>query len=174
MERRVDGTEARGETPIPTPALPLEMTFDKSDPEGSGAWAGVVTGDLEGTVVSRVTVLDQSQPVWLVEVGYDIAADEGLLTVRVAGSLNTATGAVRARRGHRWVRGGRRCQGDGAERRRGPLEVQGHHSYRPLGVCERREQSFKPFRLWAIRRPEPTPPHSKDLAAPRSSAATRT
>ncbi len=47
-------------------------------------------------MVSRVTVLDQSQPVWLVEVGYDIAADEGLLTVRVAGSLNTASGAVRA------------------------------------------------------------------------------
>lgn len=77
---------------------PLVLHFEKCDPEADFRWHGRVSGDLDGTLTTYPTFVDDSAPVWRVEFVFEIA-DTGSepMTLHLVGTLNSTTGRVALR-----------------------------------------------------------------------------
>lgn len=71
----------------------VNLTFEKAA-SGEGTWAGAVDGDVQGDLKTVLLTIDNSTPVWDVEFDWIIDAGEQSFTARLAGTLNSETGAV--------------------------------------------------------------------------------
>jgi opacity protein-like surface antigen len=74
---------------------PVRIGFDKSisDP-AAFVWTGTVSGDVSGTLTTRLTGLEVSGPIWRVRFDWMIAAGERSFVADLSGILNTDTGQV--------------------------------------------------------------------------------
>jgi hypothetical protein len=74
---------------------PVRIGFDKSisDPTAF-VWTGTVSGDVSGTLTTRLTGLEVSGPIWRVRFDWIIAADAQSFVADLSGILNTDTGQV--------------------------------------------------------------------------------
>ena len=73
---------------------PVNLSFEKCDPDGDFVWDGTVSGDFSGGLVTEPTFVDDSQPVWQVEFDFTITADDESMKIHLKGTLNTNTGQV--------------------------------------------------------------------------------
>ena len=71
----------------------VNLTFQKAA-SGEGTWAGTVDGDVQGNLETVLLTVDNSNPVWDVEFDWIIDAGDRSFTARMAGTLNSETGAV--------------------------------------------------------------------------------
>jgi hypothetical protein len=74
---------------------PVRIGFDKSisDP-AAFVWTGTVSGDVTGTLTTRLTALDVSGPIWHVRFDWIINAGVRSFVADLSGILNTDTGQV--------------------------------------------------------------------------------
>lgn len=88
-------TMAAGATGAAASNEPLRLTFDKSisDPDNF-VWTGTVSGDVSGSLTTRLTGLEISGPIWQVRFDWIIQAGEQSFVADLSGILNTNTGAV--------------------------------------------------------------------------------
>src|SRR5262245_49409561 len=83
---------------VATPAAsasnaPVRLSFDKSA-SAPGVWTGTVSGDLDGTLTTRLLSLDVTGPIWHVTFDWTVEAGPSSFTARLSGILNTVTGGV--------------------------------------------------------------------------------
>ena len=72
---------------------PLELTFEKCDPEGDFVWNGTVSGDVAGDLTTMPTFVDDTQKVWQVAFDFVIGGEQPMI-LHLVGTLNTNTGQV--------------------------------------------------------------------------------
>jgi hypothetical protein len=76
-------------------SAPARLTFDKSivDP-ADGVWEGTTAGDVAGALRTELRGLQVTGPIWHVTFDWIVNAGPQSFTARLAGTLNTTTGAV--------------------------------------------------------------------------------
>ena len=72
---------------------PVRLGFDKAA-TGPGVWNGTVSGDIEGSLETRLLDLEVAGPIWHVTFDWIVDAGPSSFTARLSGVLNTKTGAV--------------------------------------------------------------------------------
>lgn len=72
---------------------PVRLEFDKTA-TGPGVWQGTVSGDVEGSLETRLLDITVSGPVWHVTFDWIVDSGASSFTARLNGTLNTKTGAV--------------------------------------------------------------------------------
>jgi hypothetical protein len=92
------GTEPPGvvettavDTDVPTG--PLELSFDKTA-VSEGFWQGTVDGDISGTLITVLTDVQTSDPIWDVRFDWIIIAGDQSFVADLSGTLNNETGAA--------------------------------------------------------------------------------
>jgi len=74
---------------------PVRIGFDKSISDRTAfVWTGIVSGDVSGTLTTRLTGLDVSGPIWHVRFDWIIDAGARSFVADLSGILNTDTGQV--------------------------------------------------------------------------------
>jgi hypothetical protein len=85
-----------GVTSATSPAAasdPVRLTFDKHQ-VAPGVWQGTVSGDITGALTTKLLSRDVTGPIWQVTFDWIVEAASSSFTARLAGTLNTKTGAV--------------------------------------------------------------------------------
>lgn len=74
-------------------SAPVYLSFDKIL-VSQGVWEGSVAGDVTGDLMTELTALQITGPIWHVEFNWIIDAGEHSFTAHLKGTLNTLTGQV--------------------------------------------------------------------------------
>lgn len=75
-------------------SAPLNLSFEKADPDGNYVWNGVVTGDISGALETRLLSARQTDRILHVEFDWDVDAGPQSFTARLSGILDLQTGSV--------------------------------------------------------------------------------
>jgi len=75
---------------------PVSLTIDKTNPDGDMVWNGTTAGVINGDLAVTLTPVDTSMSVWLIELGFEISSGDDSQSVRLLGTLDSSTGAIRA------------------------------------------------------------------------------
>lgn len=73
---------------------PVYLSFAKSDPDGDFVWNGTVSGDISGSLETRLLNVRQTNKILHVEFDWIVDAGEQSFTARLNGILDTQKGTV--------------------------------------------------------------------------------
>ena len=73
---------------------PVYLSFAKADPDGDFIWNGTVSGDISGSLETRLLSAWQSGKILHVEFDWIVDAGEQSFTARMDGTLDTELGTV--------------------------------------------------------------------------------
>ena len=73
---------------------PVYLSFAKADPEGDFIWHGTVSGDISGSLETRLLSVSQTGHILHVEFDWIVDAGEQSFTARLNGILDTERGTV--------------------------------------------------------------------------------
>lgn len=73
---------------------PVYLSFAKADPDGDFIWNGTVSGDISGSLETRLLSVSQTDKILHVEFDWIVDAGEQSFTARLNGILDTEQGTV--------------------------------------------------------------------------------
>jgi hypothetical protein len=75
-------------------STPVNLSFAKADPDGDFIWHGTVSGDISGSLETRLLSISQAGKILHVEFDWIVDAGEQSFTARLKGTLDSETGSV--------------------------------------------------------------------------------
>jgi hypothetical protein len=75
-------------------STPVNLSFAQADPDGDFIWHGTVSGDISGSLETRLLSISQAGKILHVEFDWIVDAGEQSFTARLKGTLDSETGTV--------------------------------------------------------------------------------